>query len=90
MLMQYVTDELNLPREAVVYGGSNSHSPDSGTTSGSSVGVGSALETEVSEDALLSFVLPAHALHPKIRSAESKRAVICFFFILLYLFKHKR
>ena len=61
------------------------------------MGVGSALEMEVSEDALLSFVLPAHALHPKIRNAESKRAVICFFFILLYLFfilktiyKHKR
>ena len=36
------------------------------------MGVGSALEMEVSEDALLSFVLPAHALHPKIRNAESK------------------
>ena len=35
VLMQYVTDELKLPREAVVYGGSNSDSPDSGTTSGS-------------------------------------------------------
>ena len=35
VLMQYVTDELKLPREAVVYGGANSHSPDSGTTSGS-------------------------------------------------------
>lgn len=35
VLVQYVTDELNIPREAVVYGGSNSHSPDSGTTSGS-------------------------------------------------------
>lgn len=33
VLMQYVTDELKLPREAVVYGGANSHSPDSGTTS---------------------------------------------------------
>ena len=35
VLVQYVTDELNIPREAVVYGGSNSDSPDSGTTSGS-------------------------------------------------------
>lgn len=35
VLMQYVTDELSLPREAVVYDGSNSLSPDSGTTSGS-------------------------------------------------------
>jgi aldehyde oxidoreductase len=35
VLMQYVTDELSLPRDRVVYGGSNTLSPDSGTTSGS-------------------------------------------------------
>lgn len=35
VLMQYVTDELELPRESVVYDGASSLSPDSGTTSGS-------------------------------------------------------
>lgn len=35
VLVQYVADATGLPRERIVYGGSNSDSPDSGTTSGS-------------------------------------------------------
>ncbi len=35
VLVQFVAEALKLPRERVVYGGSNSDSPDSGTTSGS-------------------------------------------------------